>query len=135
MYNFLLQAHSGWRWIVLVVIVIVTLKVVVGWLASQNWSNLDTLLVRIANYTLAIQILLGIVLYIMFLSQGRPNVGSFTGSHVIPALLALGSAGFALARSRKAQGSRKKFMFASIGMLITIVLIYGALATVGGPFV
>lgn len=134
MYNFLFYAHSGWRWIVLVVILIVTLKMVIGWVANQNWSDLDTLLVRVTNYVLGIQILLGIVLYIMVLAQGRPNLGSFTGSHVVPALLSLGGAGFALARSRKAPESRQKFIFASIGMLVTILLIYGALATVGGIF-
>ena len=135
MYTFLFEAHSGWRWIVLLVIVITTLKVLIGWLAGQKWASLDTNLVRLANLALSIQVVLGIILYIMFLFQGRPNVGAFTGGHVLPAILSLGGTGFALARSRKANGSKNKFMFATIGMVITIVLIYGAVASVGGPFV
>ncbi len=134
MYNFIFQAHSGWRWIVLLIVVITTLKVLIGWLASQNWSRLDSNLIRLSNIALAIQVLLGIILYVLFLSQGRDNVVAFTGSHVVPALLSLGGVGFALARSRKVQGAKNKFKFASIGMLIAIILIYGALATVGGIF-
>jgi hypothetical protein len=134
MYNLIFQAHSGWRWIVLLVIIITTVKVLLGWLTAQNWSKLDTLLVRLANVALSIQVVLGIILYIMFLTQGRPEVGRFTGEHVFPAFLSLGGTGFALSRSRKATKPRTKFMVASFGMIITIVLIYIALLRVGGIF-
>ena len=134
MYFILLQAHSGWRWIALLVIIVTTLKVLIGWVAGQKWQKIDANLVRLANIVLSIQVVLGIILYILFLFQGRSNVGAFTGGHVLPALLSLGGVGFALARARKAPGSKQKFMFASIGMIITIVLIYGALVTVGGLF-
>lgn len=133
-YNFMLQAHSGWRWLVLLIIIIATVKFVIGWLAGQRWSSLDTNLIRAANWIISIQVLLGIILYILVLFQGRPNIVSFTFSHVVPAILALGAVGFGLARSRKATGNRAKFMFASIGLILTIVLVYGALVTVGGIF-
>jgi hypothetical protein len=134
MYFFLFQAHSGWRWIALLVILIATLKVVIGWAAGQKWQNLDTTLLRAANIALSIQVVLGIILYIIFLVQDQGPVGRLTGGHVVPALLSLGGVGFAVARSRKATDSRQKFMMASIGMIITVILIYGALATVGGIF-
>ncbi len=133
-YNFMLQAHSGWRWLVLLIVVIAIIKFVIGWLAAQKWTNLDTNLMRITNWVVTIQVVLGILLYILILFQGRPNIVSFTLSHALPALLALGGVGFALARSRKASGDRQKFMFASIGLIAAMVLIYGALVTVGGIF-
>jgi hypothetical protein len=136
MYSFLFMAHSGWRWIVLILLVVAAIKVVVGWLGKQNWADLDTYLVRFTHLAIAIQVFLGIILYVMFLVQGGMgrSIGGFTGGHVVPAVLAYGGALFAMLRSRKAQGSNDKFKWASIGLLATIILIYGALATVGGLF-
>jgi len=133
--SILFQAHSGWRWLVLLVIVITTLKVLLGWLAGQKWTGFDTNLLRLTNVVLSIQVVLGIVLYVFYLWQGRPDGVGFGFAHALPALLSLGGVGFASARSRKAEGSRRKFMLASIGMLFTVLMIYGALARVGGPFV
>lgn len=133
-YNFMLQAHSGWRWLVLLIIVIATLKFVIGWLAGQKWSGLDANLMRAANWIITIQVLLGLILYVLVLFQGRSDIVSFTFSHVVPAFLALGAVGFGQARSRKAAGDRAKFMFASIGLILAIVFVYGALVTVGGIF-
>ena len=50
--------------------------------------------------------------------------------HVVPALLAVGGVEFGAARAKKSTGN-KKFMFAFIGFIIALVLIFGALATVG----
>ena len=133
-YFILSQAHSGWRWIVLLVVVIATLKVLLGWLGGQKWTKLDTNLVRLSNFALTIQVVLGIILYILYIVQGRVDAVGFGLAHALPALLALGGVGFAAARSRKAKAARQKFKFASIGLLITLVLIYGALARVGGLF-
>lgn len=133
-YSILFQTHSGWRWIVLLVVVIATLKVVLGWLAGQQWTKLDTNLVRLSNFALTIQVVVGIILYILYIAQGRVDAVGFGLAHALPALLALGAVGFATARARKAKAARQKFMFASIGMIITVLMIYGALARVGGPF-
>jgi hypothetical protein len=132
MTTIILQAHSGWRWVVLLLIIIVVIKALIGWLAKQNWSNLDSTLVRLSRYALYIQVVLGVILYIV--AQKWAAGFGFVGSHIIPALLAVGAVEFGAARSRKVEGSQKKFMFAFIGFVIAIVLVYGALATVGGIF-
>lgn len=137
-YFFLFQAHSGWRWVVLLFLVVTTIKVVVGWVANQNWSNLDSRLVSLTNIVVSIQVLLGVSLYVMFLTQGGgvtgKSIGSISGGHLVPALLSLAGTGFAVGRSRRAQTSRDKFKFASIGLIIADILVFGALATVGGIF-
>jgi hypothetical protein len=136
MYIFLLMAHSGWRWIVLALLVITTIKVLIGWLGKQDWTNLDTSLVRFTHLAVAIQVLLGVILYVMFLFQGEGgrSIREFTGGHVVPALLTYGAVLFAMIRSRRSTGSNNKFKFASIGLIVAIILVYGALATVGGIF-
>lgn len=128
---FLLMAHSGWRWIVLLLILIVIIKSLIGWLGKQKWSNLDTQLVNFSRYAVYLQLLLGILLYV-FLQKWNAGFG-FVGSHVITALLAVGGIEFGAARAKKSEGA-KKFMFAFIGFVIALILVYGALATVGGLF-
>jgi hypothetical protein len=135
MYDFLVMAHSGWRWVALVALVFTTIRVLVGWLGKQNFTDLDANIIRVTRIIVAIQIGLGIIVYISALfSLGWPYVGAFTGGHVVPALLGYAGVEFAAARSKKVQGSSNKFKFASIGFVIAIILIYGALARVGGPF-
>ena len=130
MINFLLQAHSGWRWIVLILIVVTTLKVLIGWLGKQRWRKLDDNLVRLSRYALYIQVVLGVLLYVMLQQWNNMRL---TGEHVFIALLAVGGVEFAAARAKKLRG-RKMFIFAFIGFAIALVLIYVALQAVGGVF-
>ena len=128
----ILLAHSIWRWVVIIVIIFVALRALVGWLAKQNWTKFDADLVRYARFVMYVQVVLGVILYILLQKWGAGF--GFFASHIIPALLAVGAVEFGAARSRKAEGNQKKFMFAFIGFALAIVLVYGALATVGGIF-
>ena len=130
MINFLLQAHSGWRWIVLILIFFTTFKVLIGWLGKQKWRKLDDNLVRLSRIALYVQVVLGVLLYIVLQQWNNMR---FTGEHVLIALLAVGGVEFAAARAKKLRG-RKMFIFASIGFVIALVLIYVALQAVGGVF-
>jgi len=136
MYTFLFMAHSGWRWIVLILLVITAIKVLVGWLGKQNWSNLDMSLVRFTHLAVAIQVLLGIILYISALFGDRADLasGRFIGEHIIPALLTYGAVLFAMIRSRRLTDSNQKFQAASIGLVAAIILVSVALVTVDGFF-
>lgn len=131
MSNIILQAHSGWRWIVLALIVIVIIKSLIGWLGKQKWSSLDSNLLFYSRIAVYIQVVLGIILYI---ALQKWHAGfAFIGGHIIPALLAVGGVEFGAARAKKSSGNRK-FMFAFIGFAIALILLFGALATVGGMF-
>jgi len=121
-----LQAHSGWRWIVLLLIVIVIIKSLIGWLGKQSWTNLDSTLLRFSSIAVRVQVVLGLILFILL--QRWSNMGILFG-HVVPALLAVGGVEFGVARATKATGN-KKFMFAFIGFIIALVLIIGALGAV-----
>lgn len=136
MYNFVLMAHSGWRWLVLILVVIATIKMLVGWLRKEPWRNLDGTLMRVTHIVVAVQVALGVILYILFLTYGGPgypSIGAFTGGHVVPALLAYGGVLFATLRSKRGSDN-DRFKFAFIGLIIAIIMVYGALMTVGGIF-
>lgn len=130
MLYFLLQAHSGWRWIVLILLVILAIKALVGWLGKQKWGSADTRLLLFTRVALYIQVVLGIILYILL--QFWNNM-RFTGEHVIVALVAVGALEFGAARAKKSTGS-KMYMFAFIGSALALLLIYVALLAVGGIF-
>ena len=128
---FLLQAHSGWRWIVLILLVVTAVKALIGWLNGQKWSIVDTRLLLFTRIALYIQVVLGVLLYIMLQQWNNMR---FTGEHVVIALLAVGAVEFGAARAKKSTGS-KMFMFAFIGSALALILIYVALLVVGGIFV
>ncbi|MCL4299244.1 MAG: hypothetical protein KJ077_26150 [Anaerolineae bacterium] len=126
MENFLLQAHSGWRWIVLLLIIVTLIKALVGWLGRQKWSSLDSRLLLFSRIAVYIQVVLGVILYVLF--QGWTNM-RFTGEHVIVALLAVGGVEFGAARARKASGDTAMFRFTVIGFAIALILILLAIAS------
>lgn len=123
---FLLQAHSGWRWIVLLLVVISVVKMLMGWLGRQKWIDMDARLLRFSQIAIYIQVVLGVILYILI--QGWSNV-QLTGEHVVMALLAVGGLEFGAARAKKARGDANKFKFAFIGFVIAVVLV---LVAIGG---
>ena len=130
MINFLLQAHSGWRWIVLILIIITAVKMLFGWLTKQDWTRLDSNLLLYSRIAVYIQVVLGVVLYILL--QQWTNM-RFTGEHVIVALLAVGGLEFGAGRAKKASRATNMFKFAFIGFAIALVLILVAInaATAG----
>ena len=128
---FLLQAHSGWRWIVLILILVTGVKALIGWLGNQNWRTVDTRLLLVTRLALYVQVVLGVILYIIL--QQWSNM-RFTGEHVVIALLAVGAVEFGAARAKKSTGS-KMFMFAFIGTAVALILVYVALLAVGGIFI
>ena len=129
MINFLLQAHSGWRWIVLILIIITAVKMLFGWLTKQDWTRLDSNLLLYSRIAVYIQVVLGVILYILL--QQWTNM-RFTGEHVIVALLAVGGLEFGAGRAKKASRAINMFKFAFIGFAIALVLILVAINAATG---
>lgn len=125
---FIQQAHSGWRWIVLLLIIIVIIKALIGWLGKQSWTNLDSNLLRFSRIAIYIQVVLGVILFLLLQKWGSMAI---IGGHVVPALLAVGGIEFGAARAKKSAGN-KKFMFAFIGFIIALVLLFGAIRAAEG---
>ncbi|MCP9290364.1 cytochrome B [Gracilimonas sediminicola] len=63
MYEGLLHAHSGLRWIVLVLIVWALFKAVTGWTGKKDYQKSDRLAALLALIFTHIQLLIGLVLY------------------------------------------------------------------------
>ncbi|MBO6587039.1 MAG: cytochrome B [Gracilimonas sp.] len=63
MYEGLLHAHSGLRWIVLVLIVWALFKAVTGWSGKKDYQKSDRLAALLALIFTHIQLLIGLALY------------------------------------------------------------------------
>ncbi|MGN8225935.1 cytochrome B [Gracilimonas sp. BCB1] len=63
MYNGLLHAHSGLRWIVLVLLVWALFKAISGWMGKKEYHKSDRLSALLALIFTHIQLLIGLALY------------------------------------------------------------------------
>jgi hypothetical protein len=122
----LVQAHSGWRWIVLLIISVTLAKMLVGWLGKKEWTTLDGELLRASRIAVYLQVVMGVLLYAYVIALGVSNLMRFTGEHVLLAILGVGGLEFGAARAKKVADSAGKFKFATIGFLIGLVLIVAA---------
>lgn len=132
MYNILKHAHSGLRWIILILLIV---TIVTAW---QNWQRktaYEPKAQRIALYTLIVvhlQLLLGLVLYFIspyveFGSETMSNAVTrfYSVEHVT--LMALGIALVTMGYSRAkrqapaAQGYKTLAIFYLIGLLLILL--------------
>jgi hypothetical protein len=132
MTNVLFQAHSGWRYIVILVAVLAIVKLLIGWLSNSKWSSLDQRLGSALPIVLDIQLLLGLVLYVMAPSawfSGR-NIGA--GEHLGTMVLAIIAAHVTWARVKKNESSAVKFQIGTIGFAIAGLLVAVGVARITG---
>src|SRR6476620_10671844 len=108
MLNFILQEHSGWRYIVIVVAVVALLKLLVGWLTNGRWSRLDQGLGAALPIVMDIQLLLGLVLWIMEQRwNGADPLRSF--EHPVTMIIAIAVAHIGWSRTKKSDSDQAKF--------------------------
>lgn len=96
MYNGLLHAHSGLRWVVLILLVLAVIKALSGWLGKKGYSNGDRKLALFTMIFTHIQLLLGLGLY--FISpkvafsgdvMGNTLLRFYTVEHLVMMLIAI----------------------------------------------
>lgn len=131
MQNGLVMAHSGWRYIVLIVLLVAIVKYLIGWLGNGKWSNFDTTLNRIAPITVDIQWLLGIIVWIMGSVWSHSDRG-LAWEHPITMTVALVVVHILSARVKRADTDKSKFQVAFWAYLITSVVIFLGLYVILG---
>ncbi|HXF61641.1 MAG TPA: hypothetical protein VNK95_08490 [Caldilineaceae bacterium] len=119
------EAHSGWRYVVILVAVLAILKYLIGWLGRGRWSNLDRWLGLLTPVTLDIQFLLGLILWI---TQARWTGADVLRSweHPVTMIITVALAHMTWNRVKRAGADADKYRSGAIGFLITgIVLALG----------
>ncbi len=133
MYPTLFAAHSGWRYVVLVVLVVALIKYLIGWLGKSNWSSFDNTLNRVAPIVVDIQLLLGLIIWIVGMWWNSPDRGATWEHPLIMAVAAVVAHVFAV-RVRRAGSGEAKHRTAFLGYLITTLLIVLGVVTVVSGF-
>ena len=66
MYTVVLGLHNITRWIVLIIGIAAIVRAALGWLGKKEWTALDNKLGLYFTMSMDIQILLGLLLYVVF---------------------------------------------------------------------
>jgi hypothetical protein len=133
MYNFLLQSHSGLRWLILLAAILVVLKSLVGLFGGTKYSKFDRIIAPSFVGLMHLQFLIGLILYV-FLS---PYTSNFTFNmsdavarfwsveHLALMLFAVVAAQVGRSISKKSEDAQVKFRFQSIffGMSLILMLL------------
>jgi len=131
MVTFLFEAHSGWRYIVIVVAIAAFLKLLMGLLSNSKWGAWDQRLGAALPIVMDIQFLLGLVLWV---AQGRWNIPdpTRTWEHPVTMLLAIAIAHITWTRVKRETVDSAKFRTGVIGYAIAGLLVAVGIARVTG---
>lgn len=120
--NILLMAHSGIRWLVLLVAVIAIVKFLIGWLRGSQFKGMDRGLMAGFNGLMDLQMTLGII---FLLWTGFSGVG-FPFFRILHGLVMLAAAALAHMSARwKNADDMTRFrnnLFVIVGSLILVLI-------------
>lgn len=134
MYQIFLHAHSGFRWLALLLAVIVAIKSLIGLFGNGKYGKLDNILAAALVGTMHLQLLLGIVLYAglspitqqAFQDFGAamkdPNLRFWAVEHLTIMLLAVAGAQVGRTLSKKATDDAVKFRHQAIFFTVSLIL-------------
>jgi len=137
MYNFLLHAHSGLRYLVLLAAVIVLVKSVIGWLGNGSYTKFDKIIAPAYVGLMHLQLLLGLLLYFVYSPFVTYNMGDkvsryWSVEHILMMVLAVAAAQIGRSISKKSSDAQVKFRFQTIFFGLSILLVLVALALMPG---
>jgi phage-related holin len=128
----IIHAHSGWRYLVILIVVLAIAKYLLGWLGKGRWSKLDQTLGLLTPWMFNIQFVLGLVLWIMqerWLSAG--NVVA-AWEHPVTMLISVAVAQITWGRVKRAAADSAKFRTGAIGFIIAGLLLALGVARITG---
>jgi uncharacterized membrane protein len=131
--DILKSAHSGWRYVVFLLLIIAVVKALSGWFGNKNYTEGDRKLNVFTLISAHIQLLIGLVLYFgegwyKLSSAGAPAVRYFKMEHIAMMIIAIVLITVGNSKSKKVQNSVAKHkavaIFFGLGLIIIIVSIF-----------
>ncbi|MEZ4867669.1 MAG: hypothetical protein R3C14_40460 [Caldilineaceae bacterium] len=120
--TFLLHFHSGWRYLVILVLVAAIIKFLIGWLAKQHWSQLDQILGAATPIMIDIQWLLGLILWVLQQRwNGAVPLASWEHPFTMTLVLAISHVGWS--RVKKSPNDRDKYRIGTVSFVIAGLLL------------
>lgn len=127
----MIRGHSDWRYLVILVAVLALLKFLIGMFTGGRWGKLDQILGSAVPIVFDIQLLLGIVVWVM---EKRWTGGAPLQSweHPVTMIMAIAVAHIAWSRTKKTSLDSAKFRTAFSGFLIASLLMGLGVARITG---
>ncbi|HLF35979.1 MAG TPA: hypothetical protein VI583_17180 [Cyclobacteriaceae bacterium] len=135
MYETLLYLHSWFRWIILLLFLIIITRSVYGWATSLKYTSPDSRLSSVFLVLFDIQFLLGLILYFAFSPYTLTAFGNFGNAmkdpvlrfwaveHILTITIALAVCHIGNSRVKKNGKDAVKFKLQTIFYLIAFILI------------
>jgi asparagine N-glycosylation enzyme membrane subunit Stt3 len=132
MYEILKSAHSGWRYIVLILLVVAVLQAIMGWFGNKSYTEGNRKLNVFTLISAHVQFLFGLVLYFLSpLTKGPMSEGLFRYwkvEHLSMMLIAIILITVGNAKSKKVADAVQKHKKIAIFFGIALVLILVSIA-------
>ena len=139
MYSFVLATHNIVRWLVLIFGILAIIKAFIGWSGKKEWRGLDDKLGLGFIISLDVQVLLGLLLYLVFSPTTKAafsDIGAamadsdlrfFLVEHFLMMVIALVLAHIGRSRAKKADTDIAKHKNAAVFYTIAMLLILAAI--------
>ena len=122
MYTMIVEAHSGWRYIVLLMIALAAVRAAYGWIRGSDWGAWDSRLGMAVPIVLDVQLLLGLIIWIMG-QQWNGNVALISWEHPVTMIVAVVAAHITWSRVKKQSSDAEKFRSATVGFAIVAIIL------------
>lgn len=138
-YSLLLKAHSGWRYVVLIILLVAIVSSFAGWFGKKNYSSGNRKINLFALISTHIQFLLGLILYFisplakagdMAVAMKDSNLRYWTVEHTIMMLIAIVLITVGHSKSKKLVDSVAKHRTVAIFYSIALLIIFVAIAMI-----
>jgi undecaprenyl pyrophosphate phosphatase UppP len=136
MYNILHHAHSGLRWVVLILVLATIFKAFSGMSGNKTFTAGDKKLALFALMSVHIQLVLGLILYVILItadgfdfgaSMKDPLMRFFSVEHILGMIVAIALITVGYSKSKRASSDKAKFkslaVFFTIGLIIILAMI------------
>ncbi|GAA4406201.1 cytochrome B [Nibrella viscosa] len=132
LYNILVHAHSGLRWLLLILLLAAIAVAFSKWRSRDEYAASDNKLYVFAMVLTHIQLLIGLILYFLspkvdFGMMSEKIYRFYTAEHTVGMLIAIALITVGRVRSRKAANAvdkhRHVFVFYGLGLLVILLSI------------
>lgn len=125
----LLAAHSGVRWLVILVALVVFVKFIWGWLGQKPYAAMDRTLAKVFAGVVDLQVLLGLI-YLLWSGFAGAGFPRHRLEHGVTMILVAVAAHF-VGRGKGLTDS-VRFRNSTLAILVTLLLIYAGVAVLPG---
>lgn len=136
--SILIRSHSGWRWVVLILLLVAIFKAFSGWKSKRDFTAGDKKIAMFAMIAFHIQWTFGLILYFMSdlvvfnsTTMSNPVYRFFSVEHIFGMTLAMALLTIGYSKSKKLVESTAKFKKIFWFYFISLLII---LASIPWPF-